>query len=482
MAKGVWTTCATWSSLLEQATDVRKRWLIANFILGELQGAYWGIASFPSSYGAAVGYPDKLIAEVISQVRIDLDVFSDAEIAVLENHGYFMADVALARHASGLLDAPPAPRPAPSRLARRGQGPLGARREREDEALRARLVSAAAEHFDAVVVGSGFGGSVTAFRLAEGGLRVCLLERGKAYPPGSFPRTPYDMARNFWDPSEGKHGMFDLWTFKGLEALVSSGLGGGSLIYANVLIRKDAEWFVNEEGEDWPVTRADLDPHYDRVEPVLAPQCYPFDVEPVRVHPQDAGDAVRVAATRGRLEAPGARGHVREPRSDAAAGRPDRRRAQPARHAALHVPPLRRVRHRLQLREQEHARLQLPQRVRAARRGDQDALRGAHLRCEQRRLRRALRHARARARGRADRHLGAAGADADVRAARALGGRVRHAVPPAPQRRRAPRPLADGARHALLRQRRQARVPDEERADRPRPPLRPRVRAEHRPR
>ena len=147
-------------------------------------------------------------------------------------------------------------------------------------------MSAAAEHFDAVVVGSGFGGSVTAYRLAEGGLRVCLLERGKAYPPGSFPRTPYDMARNFWDPSEGKHGMFDLWTFKGLEALVSSGLGGGSLIYANVLIRKDPEWFVNEDGEDWPVTRDVLDPHYDRVEPMLAPQRYPFDVEPYASTPK----------------------------------------------------------------------------------------------------------------------------------------------------------------------------------------------------
>jgi cholesterol oxidase len=147
-------------------------------------------------------------------------------------------------------------------------------------------VSTATEHFDAVVVGSGFGGSVTAYRLAEGGLRVCLLERGKAYPPGSFARTPYDMARNFWDPSAGKHGMFDLWTFKGLEALVSSGLGGGSLIYANVLIRKDPEWFVNEEGEDWPVTRADLDPHYDRVEPMLAPQRYPFDVEPYASTPK----------------------------------------------------------------------------------------------------------------------------------------------------------------------------------------------------
>jgi cholesterol oxidase len=141
-------------------------------------------------------------------------------------------------------------------------------------------VSAAAEHFDAVVVGSGFGGSVTAYRLAEGGMRVCLLERGKSYPPGSFARTPYDMARNFWDPSEGRHGMFDLWTFNGLEALVSSGLGGGSLIYANVLLRKDPEWFVNEAGEDWPVTREDLDPHYDRVEKILTPTRYPFDSPP----------------------------------------------------------------------------------------------------------------------------------------------------------------------------------------------------------
>ena len=147
-------------------------------------------------------------------------------------------------------------------------------------------MSAAAEHFDAVVVGSGFGGSVTAFRLAEGGMRVCLLERGKAYPPGSFPRTPYDMARNFWDPSEGRHGMFDLWTFKGLEALVSAGLGGGSLIYANVLLRKDPEWFVNETGEDWPVTRAELDPHYDRAERMLRPVPYPFEHQPYAATPK----------------------------------------------------------------------------------------------------------------------------------------------------------------------------------------------------
>ena len=54
------------------------------------------------------------------------------------------------------------------------------------------------------------------------------------------------MGRAFWDPSEGLHGLFDVWTFRGLDAVVSSGLGGGSLIYANVLLRKDENWFVHE--------------------------------------------------------------------------------------------------------------------------------------------------------------------------------------------------------------------------------------------
>lgn len=143
-----------------------------------------------------------------------------------------------------------------------------------------------AEFVDAVVVGSGFGGSVAAYRLADHGKRVVLMERGKAYPPGSFARTPAQFGKAFWDPSEGLYGLFDAWSMRGLEGLVSSGLGGGSLIYANVLLRKDEHWFVNDSPlpgggyENWPFTRADLDPHYQNVEKMIGTATYPYDGTP----------------------------------------------------------------------------------------------------------------------------------------------------------------------------------------------------------
>jgi len=157
-------------------------------------------------------------------------------------------------------------------------------------------VAATDNHFDAVVVGSGFGGSVLAYRLARAGKSVCVLERGRAYPPGSFPRGPRELSKAFWDPSEGLYGLFNLWSFKGIGAVVSSGLGGGSLIYANVLLRKPEEWFVQggkaEDGyESWPVTYEELVPHYERAETMLNGQEYPFaDTTPKTVALRGAGE------------------------------------------------------------------------------------------------------------------------------------------------------------------------------------------------
>jgi len=162
-----------------------------------------------------------------------------------------------------------------------------------------------AEHVSTVVVGSGFGGSVTTYRLAKAGFSVVLLERGRPYPPGSFARTPTEVSTNFWDPSEGLHGLFDIWSFRGLEAVVASGLGGGSLIYANVLLRKDEKWFVTEDPfaggyETWPIGRADLEPHYDAVEAMLGAQRFPMGQPGYEASVKTA--AMRAAAERLGLE------------------------------------------------------------------------------------------------------------------------------------------------------------------------------------
>jgi NTE family protein len=99
-----------------QAHALRVRWLIASYVSGVFDGAYWGVTSATSSYGPDyAGYSKELATEVIGRIRTDLDAFSDAEAAVLQNHGYWLAEAALRQHAPRLIpaSAPPAHAPYP---------------------------------------------------------------------------------------------------------------------------------------------------------------------------------------------------------------------------------------------------------------------------------------------------------------------------------------------------------------------------------
>jgi cholesterol oxidase len=126
------------------------------------------------------------------------------------------------------------------------------------------------DRFDAVVIGSGFGGCIAALRLAQAGKRIVVLERGRRYAPGEFPRDPRQVDRIFWrwPARPAAQGLFDLRFFSGASALVASGVGGGSLVYANINIRPDADVFDDPR---WPraITRRTLEPYFDRVAAML---------------------------------------------------------------------------------------------------------------------------------------------------------------------------------------------------------------------
>jgi cholesterol oxidase len=122
------------------------------------------------------------------------------------------------------------------------------------------------EVYDVVVIGSGFGGSITACRLSQAGRSVCLLERGKRWGKKDFPRTTGQVARAFWNFED--YGLLDYRTFEKIDVIQASGVGGGSLVYFNVHIRTPKEIF---EDPRWPggVKRHVLDPYYDRAREVL---------------------------------------------------------------------------------------------------------------------------------------------------------------------------------------------------------------------
>ncbi len=127
--------------------------------------------------------------------------------------------------------------------------------------------------FDAIIIGSGFGGAVHACRLAEAGHRVLVLERGRRWLPEDYPRSLNDAWIFDVDEPHRQNGWLDLRFFDDMWVAQGAGVGGGSLIYANVSI--DAKPETLDTGWPSPISAAELAPYYMRVAGMLKPQQLP---------------------------------------------------------------------------------------------------------------------------------------------------------------------------------------------------------------
>ena len=123
--------------------------------------------------------------------------------------------------------------------------------------------------YDWIVVGSGFGGSVSALRLAEKGYSVAVLECGKRFGDDDFPKSTWDLRRYFWAPRLGLRGIFRLSTFKDVAVVSGSGVGGGSLGYANTLYVPPSPFFEDPQWADLEDWEAALAPHYETAQRML---------------------------------------------------------------------------------------------------------------------------------------------------------------------------------------------------------------------
>lgn len=110
-----------------------------------------------------------------------------------------------------------------------------------------------------------------ACRVAQAGRRVLVLERGRGYRPGEFPRDSLESMTDFWDPSQGVFGPLQVWPLRHLDVIVPSGVGGGSLIGATAMVRMPEKWFA-AHATDWPLRYSDIAEHYGTVEKMVIAQ------------------------------------------------------------------------------------------------------------------------------------------------------------------------------------------------------------------
>lgn len=138
-----------------------------------------------------------------------------------------------------------------------------------------------AKTYDFVVIGSGFGGSISAMRLTEKGYDVLVLERGKRFNDKDFAKSDWNLWKHQWIPSLRCFGIWQNTLLNGIMILHGSGVGGGSLVYANVLMEPDDKLFSAPAWSHLADWKALLRPHYDTAKRMLGvtsnPRLWPAD-------------------------------------------------------------------------------------------------------------------------------------------------------------------------------------------------------------
>jgi cholesterol oxidase len=131
------------------------------------------------------------------------------------------------------------------------------------------MSSSSETHYDFVIIGSGFGGSVSALRLSEKGYRVLVLEKGKRFEAKDFPKTNWDLKRWMWMPPLGMKGIFQMSFLEHVTILHGVGVGGGSLVYANTLPMPRDDFFAARSWADLGDWKKELAPHYTTAKRML---------------------------------------------------------------------------------------------------------------------------------------------------------------------------------------------------------------------
>ncbi len=128
--------------------------------------------------------------------------------------------------------------------------------------------------FDWIVIGSGFGGSVSALRLAEKGYSVCVLECGSRFEDEDFAEKTWEARRYYWAPKLGLRGVLRMSVFKDVFIVSGCGVGGGSLGFANTLYRARPAFFADRQWGSLADWESELTPHYDTAERMLGVTTY----------------------------------------------------------------------------------------------------------------------------------------------------------------------------------------------------------------